>query len=505
MTATLGLQNFQGTYDASTSQPMVTLDSTNGAFSIRNDAAQLPAVELQSPGGTAKLEINPGPTGGRGGIRHLPTNYTNTVLPTVTYALQWDSVVTSNIPGGAPFGNDTAPAMVGAIGECIFADQGGLFSSSLLFNQGTTITCQANVGPVYTMVNQPLIRADGGSFSCSQHNALRIQPSWGPNLSGGSITQTSAVYILNTATVDATVGSSSVTTLTYWQALSPTLTSGGTVGTFTAIDIANVTGPTTIRGINSAMSSGTFIRHTGTAPSDFSAANLRFTASNIGVELGSSQNVLLNWNGTGFEWDPVTGDDLRIAFASGSHTVTSSSASVLRQIRFGMPKAAFGQTSAIGNQKFVFAANAETWTGGGTSIDQVLLTQAGNDTVTTTNVTRFSGWAINAPNITIDAVNRVTTITGVTIAGSMSVSGSTVTNKAALYITSNPSGGTGENAAFWITAGRAIFDGVLRVQVTNDAGRGAAGEAGRVIFNTDDGNLNIDDGTNWILPDGSTT
>jgi len=25
------------------------------------------------------------------------------------------------------------------------------------------------------------------------------------------------------------------------------------------------------------------------------------------------------------------------------------------------------------------------------------------------------------------------------------------------------------------------------------------------IFNTDDGQLNIDDGTNWTLPDGSTT
>lgn len=38
-----------------------------------------------------------------------------------------------------------------------------------------------------------------------------------------------------------------------------------------------------------------------------------------------------------------------------------------------------------------------------------------------------------------------------------------------------------------------------------NATRGAAGTAGKVIFNTDDGNLNIDDGTNWILPDGTVT
>lgn len=44
-----------------------------------------------------------------------------------------------------------------------------------------------------------------------------------------------------------------------------------------------------------------------------------------------------------------------------------------------------------------------------------------------------------------------------------------------------------------------------QLYVTDDAGRPAAGTAGRVFFNTTDGNLNIDDGTNWILPDGTTT
>ena len=38
-----------------------------------------------------------------------------------------------------------------------------------------------------------------------------------------------------------------------------------------------------------------------------------------------------------------------------------------------------------------------------------------------------------------------------------------------------------------------------------DATRGAAGNEGRIIFNSDDGNLNIDDGAQWILPDGSAT
>ena len=46
---------------------------------------------------------------------------------------------------------------------------------------------------------------------------------------------------------------------------------------------------------------------------------------------------------------------------------------------------------------------------------------------------------------------------------------------------------------------------MLTIGVYNDGSRPAAGTAGRMIFNTTDGNLNIDDGTNWILPDGTTT
>lgn len=45
----------------------------------------------------------------------------------------------------------------------------------------------------------------------------------------------------------------------------------------------------------------------------------------------------------------------------------------------------------------------------------------------------------------------------------------------------------------------------LHLPVLTDATRGAAGTAGRVIFNSDDGNMNIDTGSAWILPDGTTT
>jgi len=45
----------------------------------------------------------------------------------------------------------------------------------------------------------------------------------------------------------------------------------------------------------------------------------------------------------------------------------------------------------------------------------------------------------------------------------------------------------------------------LRIPVFTNATRPPAGNAGRLIFNTDDGLLNVDNGTNWTLPDGTIT
>lgn len=51
---------------------------------------------------------------------------------------------------------------------------------------------------------------------------------------------------------------------------------------------------------------------------------------------------------------------------------------------------------------------------------------------------------------------------------------------------------------------RSTAVGVI-LPVVTDANRGAATGSPRVVFNSDDGQLNIADGTNWTLPDGSTT
>ncbi len=45
----------------------------------------------------------------------------------------------------------------------------------------------------------------------------------------------------------------------------------------------------------------------------------------------------------------------------------------------------------------------------------------------------------------------------------------------------------------------------LYLTALTDATRGAAGAAGRLIYNSDDGTLNLDDGTNWNALAGSVT
>ncbi len=48
-------------------------------------------------------------------------------------------------------------------------------------------------------------------------------------------------------------------------------------------------------------------------------------------------------------------------------------------------------------------------------------------------------------------------------------------------------------------------DGTVQLRTLTDATRPSPGGAGRIIYNSDDGNINIDNGTNWILPDGTVT
>jgi hypothetical protein len=327
----LGLPNLQGVYNAGDgSLPTIQLDSTRGALVIQDALTPIgDLLVLRDGGGSVFQTADPstwdfGGAGNRqiaidndpadkGGITYLPDGRTLTSNALPHTALQWTSVVTSNVPGGAPFGNDTAPSMVAATGECIFLDNAFVFATSLLFNQGTILSASVgNLGPIYTMVHQPTIRSvSAGAKTCSQMNAVRAQPKIGPN-TAGDITQTSTELFYATIVVDSTVGTAIATDVKYFAAKAPTLTAGGTIGTLTAFDLPDIpmTGITNCYGIRSVMNTAAnkwFINHTGTARSDFGGI--------LGLGAGATIDVELS-RGAANRLDLASGDSLRIVSGS---------------------------------------------------------------------------------------------------------------------------------------------------------------------------------------------
>lgn len=81
--------------------------------------------------------------------------------------------------------------------------------------------------------------------------------------------------------------------------------------------------------------------------------------------------------------------------------------------------------------------------------------------------------------------------------GAASSSPDTGLSRASAGIVRVGDGGANANGSMQMTE--------MRLVPLTDATRGSAGTAGRVIYNSDDDNLNIDDGTDWILPDGAVT
>lgn len=468
MGAPLGLRDLDGAYLASLpGGPHINLDPTVGAFTLRDNATPIgDLLVLEDSAGDNIFDVDPAQmnygevgqrlfawdhvTGGKGGAKYLPDAFT-IVAATGQAALQWDSTVSSNVPGGAPFGNDSAPALVASIGECIFQDAPFLFATSLLFNQATTITTQGfNIGPIYTMVHQPLIRVGsvGGSRSCSQMNAVRAQAKIGPNVAG-SLTQTSIEYFYSLLIVDATVGTVSCTTYTTLAQKAPSLVAGGTIGTLNVVDIANIpaAGITNIRGINSAMNNGFFLRHVGTA------------TSQLGGPLQLGAGATMDWQisrAAANRADIATGDSLRLVNGSLQFVGTSGqlSSSVDGEIRLDVDKLGINQAPAGANWFFGFAANALTITVGG-DFANCLNSTGGNHTINAA-LSTFTQWTINAPAGTL-GTGSVVTAANVIIQTSVALG----TNRYGLLVSSNPSGGTLNYCARFSGAAGVRIDGIF--------------------------------------------
>lgn len=495
-TTTYGLQE---AYDASGAPPHITVDGTNLGVTVRDNATPVGdifAVQSNSPDtllAVRPTEISIGPSArrlfrpnwvdstGRFGCEVYPDDFSITTATGTGSVFYTDAsrTVTLNIPGGGGIGNDTAPGFVSFNHTARFEDTGFLFASQLLVNAAVQVECATNtVGPLYLFLDQYKTYADGGSRTCTQHNAMRAQPSWGPNINGGSITQTSAELYYAFAIVDATVGSASVTTLNYFAAKNPQLTAGGTIGTLNAFDIAAITGPTTIRGINSAMSSGTFINHTGTA-SSFFAGDVHVN-DGISLVLGSSGSNRVELlrpsagvlrmigvggtNNEGLDWD----------FDSAANNVSVTSTTTAG-LNLDLVEFAIGpSTPADGtNNWFMLFAPGLRATQLAGDYSEVLFSSATAISVAHA-INNFATWTINAPTIALGG-GSIVNAANVLIQTNMAQG----TNRYGLLITSNPTGGT-LNYALRCTNGDARFD--ARVDINNGIalGGGAAATLGTI-------------------------
>ncbi len=323
----------------------------------------------------------------------------------------------------------------------------------------TAAVSGTTVGPAYLFLDQYAKRADGITATFTQHNTIRAQPKVGPNINGGSVTQTSMEQIFNSVTVDGTVGSAALTTLSYYAPKNPTLTAGGTIGTMNVMDIPNISGPTTIRGINSAMNNGTFINHTGTATSffggDIELDNLAslFVGDVSGIEFSRPLANFLRMTGDGInlDWDfDSTG--------GGNIALTASGAGGMN---FDLIEIAFGpSTVADGTNNWVFAFSPGLR---GTQLageySEVLFTSSSSISVGHA-ISEFSTWKINFPSVSIGA-GSVTDAMNVLIATNPNVG----TNRYGLWIQSNPSGGGGLNHSLRV-AGSSLFDSEVEIDGT---------------------------------------
>lgn len=492
--------NLQSAYDADSSVPQIsvapaeplTIDLASGSgdvFAVR-DAGGLDVIRALDDSfsigraGRRTMESQFIDATGRFGTELWPDDFSITTATGVGAAFYTSAgrTITLNIPGGGGLGNDTAPAGMNFGHTVRFEDTGFLFAAQLLINAAVRVECATNtVGPLYLFLDQYKTYADGGSRTCTQHNAMRAQPSWGPNINGGSITQTNATLYLATASVDGTVGSATVTTLTYFAGFSPILVSGGTIGTLTVLDIANISGPTTIRGINSLMNSGFFIFHTGTAPSfhngEFRMGDgvpVRFGADpGNGVELFRPSAGVLRMIGDGgtnnegldFDFDTPTANNITVTSSTGASLNLNTD-----EIVFGTGLAADGTN----NWQAAFAPGTKTislagdfsrrlFSAGGAATIDAALSNFFTDTINEPFGTIGTGSAVNAGNVLIQTAPSLGT------------------NRYGLLITSNPSGGT-LNYAFRQSnaSARARFDGRLDINRGIALGGGAAATLGTI-------------------------
>lgn len=244
------------------------------------------------------------------------------------------------------------------------------------------------------------------------------------------------------------------------------------------IDAIPFGGNVTKRALRSALTAASntlFLENTGGARSEFNSGSIAFNDL-AGVVFGTSDDFNIGWGAANFYfWNfASSGDQLRFSNPSASRFLFTDDTGAA-ELNFNCARFSLGaQTGAVGNQVGVFVAGTRSTSVAGEWSD-FLLTQGGNITLNAAMSGVF-GWTINAPSITL-GTGSVTTAGALNIGGNVN-QGSV--NRFGVRILSNPSGGSGVNAALWVTAGLTRLDGRLDINNGIALGGGAAATLGTI-------------------------
>ncbi len=250
-----------------------------------------------------------------------------------------------------------------------------------------------------------------------------------------------------------------------------------------AVDVPALTG-LTVNGdryaVRSAIPAGTnnyFLQNNSGAQSEFGSSFVHFN-DNFGVFYGGTltgTDVSQVWLAAGgFRTFFTANSDFWISTNPAANRILHDYDDVEINWNTTQGFSVGAQTGGNGNQFGNFVAGAQTITLAG-EYSQFLLTQAGNVTADAA-LGLVAGWTINAPSITIGTGS-------VTSAGALNVGGNVnqgSVNRFGVRILSNPSGGSGVNAALWVTAGLTRLDGRLDINNGIALGGGAAATLGTI-------------------------
>lgn len=188
---------------------------------------------------------------------------------------------------------------------------------------------------------------------------------------------------------------------------------------------------TALRSQIPAATNARFLNNLGGAESNFGAGSARWN-DNAGILLGNADDVLLNWNASAFEVDPLSGDDFRIDFATaGAHIFRSSNGDP--ELRLVYNRMNLGAASSVGNQTRVYTSPSRTTQVNGEWADD-LHTAAGNLTIAHTMGGVF-GLVYNAQSLTIGAGSITGPIATLNIGGMTTSNLSSATSTSAIRST----------------------------------------------------------------------